>query len=307
MLVTTTSPIPSPNDVMEVNKDPKRFVTVDILSGRFPPEVIVDSIASIPGELEVYTWYEGPKIIRDRGAQFLTEKLFEPLYRLKSDIKLYLYSLEAWNFQRNVDEMDDATLIGDIINSINTIFVKCIYASSFFKFCTEYNEETPLYRLLNGELDLSRKQWLVDLSKKFTAIGKTVEELLGVQPTLVDCIKEWDVKKAYSTLQYVEGFYLIREAVTRGLIEGKKEIQVAFMLPNDEEKYYRDLPDDIEKMLKAEFGEQLNGLEKLKIYFRFYEYGEKMADRPYLGPETYNVPDLEIGNYFNYLPANQGV
>lgn len=292
--------------VMEENKDLKRCVNVDIQAKPLPPDRVVDSLAAIEGELEVYTWYEGPTMITQLGAKFLKEKLFEPLYHLKRDAKLFLYSLEAWNFQRTVDAMNETTPKGVLINSINKMFAECIYSSSFFKFCTQYDQETPLYRLVNGELDLSKKQWLVDLSAKRRPRGKTIEELFGMQPNLVNCINKWDISQSYSMLQYLEGYYLIREALIRGLEQGKHKIQVAFVLPNDEAKYYRDLPADIEKMLQAEFGEKLDGLE-LNIYFRFYQYGSKLASRPYLGPEEYQVPDSEIGNYFNYLPANQRV
>lgn len=306
MLVCPTNSISSPVYVMEVNKDLKKFVTVDLQSQSIAPEEVVDSLASIEGELDVYTWYEGPSVITKLGAKFLKEKLFEPLYNRKGDAKLLLYSLEAWNFQRNVNSMNETTPKGIRINSINKIFIECIYASSFFKFCTQYNQEAPLYRLVNEELP--RKQWLAELSANRNPRGKTIKEIFDQQPTLVDCIKEWDVCKSYSILQYLEGYYLIREALIKGLEQEKQKIQVAFVLPNDEAKYYQDLPEDIEKMLKAEFGEKLNGLE-LNVYFRFYEYGSSISSRPYLGSmqKGLNVRDSEIESYFNYIPANQKV
>ena len=306
MLVFATSSSSSPVYVMEANKDLKKFVTVDIQSTTVAPEEVVDSLASIEGELDVYTWYEGPTAITKLGAKFLKEKLFEPLYNRKSNAKLLLYSLEAWNFQRNINAMNETTPKGVRINCINKVFIECVYASSFFKFCTQYNKETPLYRLVNDELP--RKQWLVELSANRNPRGKTIKELFEEELSLVDCIKEWDVCKSYSILQYLEGYYLIREALIRGVEQGKQKIQVAFALPNDEAKYYQDLPEDIEKMLKAEFGEKLNGLE-LNVYFRFYEYGSAISSRPYLGSmqKGLNVRDSEIESYFNYIPTNQKV
>lgn len=301
MLDSLTNSISSPMYVMEANKGLKRFVAVDIKSDPLSLDEVVNSLVSIEGELDVYTWYEGPTIITKLGAQFLKEKLFEPLYNRKTNAKLLLYSLEAWNFQRNVNAMYETTPKGIRINSINKAFIECIYASSFFKFCTQYNQESSLYRLVNKEL--LRKQWLVELSANRNTRGITVEELFEQQPTLVDCIKEWDVSQSYSILQYLEGYYLVKEALVRGLEKEKQKIQVAFVLPNDEAKYYQDLPDDIEKLLKAEFSEKLNGLE-LNIYFRFYRYGPTVNSRIYLGPmqKGLNVRDSEIENYFNYIP-----
>lgn len=306
MLVSPPCPISSPAYVEEINKGLKNSVTVDIQSKVLTPEEVVDSVASIEGGPDVYTWYEGPAVITKLGAKFLKEKLFEPLFKRESSAKLWLYSLEAWNFQRKVNEMNETTPKGVRINRINKVFVECIYASSFFKFCTQYNQETPLYRLVNEEL--SKKEWLKELSANRKPRLKTVEYLFDKQPNLVECIKEWDVCKSYSILQYLEGYYLIREALIRGLEQGKQKIPVAFVLPNDEAKYYKDLPEDLEKMLKAEFGEKLNGIE-LNVYFKFYEYGSSKSSRPYLGSmkRGLNVPDSAIESYFNYIPAGQKV
>lgn len=300
MLDSLTNSISSSAYVMEANKDLKKLVSIDIQLQPLAAEEVVDSLASIEGELDVYTWYEGPYIITKLGAQFLKDKLFEPLYNRKSNAKLFLYNLKAWNFKNNVNAMNATTPKGVRINCINKVFIECIYASSFFKFCTQYNQETLLYRIINEELP--RKQWLTELSASRDAQGKTIKELFGQQTTLVDCIKEWDVSKSYSILQYLEGYYLIREALIRGLEQRKQKIQLAFVLPNDEAKYYQDLPDDIEKMLKAEFGEKLNGLE-LNVYFKFYKYGSSNLSRPYLGEvkKGLNVRDSAIESYFNYI------
>lgn len=306
MLVSLSGSISSPVNRMDENKSLKQSVSVDIIPNALTPEEVVESVASLEGDLDVYTWYEGPSLITKLGANFLKEKLFEPLYKRKSDAKLWLYSLEAWNFKKNVNAMNETTPKGVRINSINKVFMESIYSSSFFKFCTQYNQETPLYRLVNDELP--KKQWLVDLSANRNPRGKTVKELFDQQSTLVDCIKEWDVSKSYSILQYLEGYYLIRNTLIKGLEQKKQKIQVAFALPNDEAKYYQDLPEDIEKMLRAEFGEKLNGVE-VNVYFRFYEYGPSKSSRPYLGSiqKGLNVRDSEIECYFNYIPASQKV
>lgn len=284
----------------------KKLVTVNMQEQILSPEEVVDSLASIEGELDVYSWYEGPIIITKVGAQFLKEKIFEPLYNCKSDAKIFLYSLEAWNFQKSVNAMNETTPKGVKLNNINKVFIECIYASSFFKFCTQFDQDSSLYRLVNKLL--LKKQYLIKLSEDRKPRGKTIEDLFEKQLTLIDCIKEWDVSKSYSLLQYLEGYYLIREAIRRGLEQNKQKIQVAFVLPNDEAKYYQDLPADIEKMLQAEFGEKLNGLE-LNIYFKFYEYTSTPRSRPYLGPykKSLNVSNSEIGNYFNYIPISQQV
>lgn len=302
MLVSLTNSTPSPVYLVEVNEGLKKCVIVDIQSKPIAPEEVVENLASIEGEPDVYTSYEDPSLITKLGEKFLKEKLFEPLYNLKN-AKLLLYSLEAWNFQRNVNSINETSVKGGHVSSINKVFIDSVYASSFFKFCTQYNHEAHLYLLVNEELP--KKQWLAELSANRNPGGKTVGEFFEQKITLVDCVKEWDVSKSYSILQYLEG-YLIMEVLIKDLEQEEKKIQFAFVLPNDEAKYYQD--EDIEKMLKAEFGEKLNGLD-LNVYFRFYEYGSNMSSRPYLGSlqRGLNVRDSEIENYFNCIPTNQKV
>lgn len=259
---------------------------------------VVESISAMSGRVDLYTWYEGPALITKLGAQFLKENLFEPLYARKKDVKIWAYSLEAWNFLMSADAMNETTLKGELINKINKLFVECIYSSAFFKFCTQFNADDPLYQLVNRELP--KKQWLVNLSAKRKPREIIVRDLLGDRPSLVDCIKTWDVAQSYSLLQYLEGYYLIREAIVRGIDEGRKRIQVAFVLPNDEAKYYRDLPENLDRMLQAEFGDALKEVT-LNVDFRFYKYGSQKSSRPYLGSVEWAVPDSEIESYFNYL------
>lgn len=260
----------------------------------YPPEVVVQNLSQIKGPADIYCWYEGGQGLFKEGACFMKEAIFAPLYQLKEDAKLWLYSLKAWEFLSK-KRMSPSGLC-EAINRIDKKAVECIYSSAFFEYCSK---KSVLYEFIQRELP--KKTWLKELSADEKPCGKTVDDLFKKQSSLFDCIRECDAKRAYSYMQYVEGYYLIRESVRRGLESGQKKIQIAFVLPNDESKYYLDFPKDIETMLQLEFGGLLAELE-IGINFFFFEYKEISA-RPYIdkSPTRERVTEAVVGQYFDYL------
>lgn len=296
-IITQISP---PSFRLEVIEEPKECIRVKIFPDPCPPENVVSSIAAIEGPVDLYTWYEGSQCLPKIGADFLKKSLFESLYRLKQDVKVYLYSLRAWDFKRNVSKMQTSTPIGKKINTINQAAIECIYSSSFFKYCAEIQTKSGLYLYLNQELP--KKKWSFDLSADQKERGITIAKLFNQQGSVFNCINELDVSAAYSIMQYVEGYYLIQESVKRGLLNGQKKIQIAFVLPNDESKYYLDYPQEIKKMLRLDFGEEVSDLE-IDICFRFFEYGDSLCSRPYIDKRrgAPKVKPEEIFSYFDFL------
>lgn len=76
----------------------------------------------------------------------------------------------------------------------------------------------------------------------------------------------------------------------------------AFVLPNDESKYYLDYPKDIENMLQLDFGKDLSGVD-INISFQFFEYGNSLTARPYIDRrrKALKVEGEDIDSYFDYL------
>ncbi len=279
-------------------------ITLQIVSEPSTPcstEFIVEQLAKVEGPVNVYCWYEGPECLPAAGAKYLTEKIFAPLYRLKPAAQLYLYSLNGWDFEKNVADMQPETLLGERINSINDTAIACLYSSSFFRYCVQSAQKSPLYQYASQKLP--EKNWLIELSKEYKKTNKTVAAFFNNQSTLFDCVKDIDVSEAYATMQYVEAYYLIRQAVERGLLKQERKIEIAFVLPNDESKYYKDLPEDIEEMLKLDFGMALMGKE-ISIKFYCFKYGNAAKRRPYLTSRKADakVQPENVLEYFSYLP-----
>ena len=275
-------------------------VQLQMLDEPRSPEKIVHQLSSIDGPVDVYFWFEGSQCLPQSGAIFMKEQFFEPLYQLKPNAKLCLYSLKAWSFEKTITTMPSSTSLGEAINRINTAAVECIYSSLFFQYCRQAAKIEGFYAFINDELP--KKAWLFQLSNAQRKCGTTVGAFFDGQSSLFDCIKEMDLSSAYSLMQYVEGYYLIRESVRKGLEKRQQKIEIAFALPNDESKYYRDLPQDIEQMLQLDFGKDLANIE-INIRFQVFQYGESLASRPYIDKQrkAAKVKPKEISFYFNYL------
>lgn len=150
-------------------QEQKKCIRVQIYPEPCAPKLIVNQLL-IKGPIDIYFWYEGSKCLPKIGAEFMKEKFLEPLYRLKLDAKLCLYSLRAWDFKKTLKNMQPSTPIGEAINRINTAAVECFYSSSFFKYCADV-QKGNLYKFINKELSLDeeqmpqeRKKWLFALS-----------------------------------------------------------------------------------------------------------------------------------------------
>lgn len=278
----------------------KENVDIQLFSDPCTPEVVVKRLAAIEGPMDVYCWYEGERGLPESGALFMRTSIFEPLFAAKSDAKLCLYSLSAWNFTRNVSRMAHSTPLGVTINAINIAAVECFYSSSFFRYCAHVSKQSNLYTFIQEMLP--QKRWLIELSASQKKIGKKIGELFDNQTSLFDCVKDFDVCSAYSLMQYVEGYYLIRESVRTGLQRGQKKITVAFVLPNDEGKYYLDFKKDIQRMLTIDFGNDLIGVD-ITITFQLFQFGESLVSRPYIDKkaDAKKVKEDVVGSYFDYL------
>lgn len=150
MLNSISNTVPTTIYMLETKKESKSFVTIDIQPDPVWPIEVINSLATIEGPVDIYCWYEGPACLPIKGATFMQKYLFEPLFERKKDAKLFLYSLNGWNFNPKTiaGNIPPTTALGRAINAINKVAIECIYASSFFNYCTKTADDTPLYRFI---------------------------------------------------------------------------------------------------------------------------------------------------------------
>lgn len=277
---------------------PKERIRIQFSSDVCTPEEVVQRVASIQGPVDLYTWYEGTQGLPKRGAKFMKECIFQPLYLRKNEIKFWLYSLRAWDFKKDLNRMADSNPLGEVINTINQASIACIQSASFFRYCTEVSKESGLYAYLSQALPA--KAWLFKLFDCNPSSGSTVADLFKNKNSLFDCIKELDLNVAYSSMQYVEGYYLIQKSVREALLKNQKKIEIVFLLPNDESKYYQDYQEEIAKLLIIDFGAALGDLQ-INIAFHFFVYGNSVNCRPYSERQGGKVKPEEVISYFDFL------
>ena len=276
----------------------KKMIQVELTKEILSPEAVVKVIASIEGAVDVICWFEGKTYLPLGGATFLKEKILKPLFQAKSDATLCLYSFkDSWNFKKTVSQMPVSTPVGAAINKLHKAALCCLCAADFFRYCASISSKSPLYSLVSEALP--KKQWLFDLSKDWPTIMK-VSALFDNRPSLFDCIQEMDVNAAYSAMQYCEGYYLVRHSVQRALDAGEKTIQIVFVLPNDEGKYYKDFADDIAEMLQSDFQDALKGVN-VDIRFCFYAYGTSLEQRNYSSNTQPALKPHKIPAFFDFL------
>jgi hypothetical protein len=275
----------------------KEQISCKLFFDYYSPEELVKYLGSIKESIHIYLWYEGTQGVPKSGAEFMKESILKPLYLLKRDSTIYLYSLKGWDFEKNVKNMNKSTLIGEAINSKKSN-IECIYSYSFFQYCMNISKESEIYKYFNEEIP--KKEWLFKYSSK-KQIGKKVIDLFNNQSSLFDFIKDLDVVHAYSAMQFIEGYYLIRESIKKGILKKQRKINTIFVLPNNEIDYYLDYPKDIEKILKLDFGESLINID-INIEFRCFKFKE-ITSRPYIYKTTKakKIKPEEVNYYFDYL------
>lgn len=265
------------------------------------PEKVVDEVSKMEGRVTVYCWYAGPDGLPEEGASFMTDRILRPLIEKKSDVELCLYSLEEWSFRRCVADMEAETELTRKIALINNRAIQALSSGRFFQFCKEARENEDLS--LGIDFKSPEKKGLMDISSKFAPSGKSVEQLFGRSPSLLDSIRELDVVNAYSAMQYLEGYYLVRRLVLKAIGEKMKTVQAVFVLPNDEGKYYKGFKDDLEVWLKRDLGESVETLD-VRVSFLFFKYRKGSSTRPYLTKEGGYVPTEEIPKYLTFKEPN---
>ena len=285
-------------------KDQHRKIEIQMPSKSMPIQTIIESLSSLQDPLDVFCWYEGTQGISAAAAAFSRTSIIEPLLKAKEDAKIYLYSLRGWDFKKSLSKLAYSSSLSDEINKINSSKVQCLEASAFFRYCLKNSYNSQFYDFTSKELP--KKKWVVVLSSSKKDTHKTVSDIFENHSSLFDCIKKEDAAKAYSAIQYIEAYYLIQKAIETRLYNNPKCIEIAFVLPNDEGKYYLDLPQDIEKMLQINFGRKLDGIN-IHISFHSFEYGNSVEDRPYINRDktVAKVDKTEIKSYFDFLSQKQ--
>ena len=219
-------------------------------------------------QLHIYTWFEGTVCIPKSGASFIKEKFLKPLF-CKDKINIYLYSLLHWNFRIR----KKSVLINNQFLPLRNI--DCVCSSGFFEYIK--NIENTNFQLFKYICEnISQREDLLNISKNYRKCNISIFDYFG--KTLLFGEENRDITEIYSILQYLELYYLIRRLLYDSC---DKKIEICFVLPNDESKYYSNFENDLTQMLILDLQEKIFDVEII-ISMYFFKYGDSNNCRPYI-------------------------
>jgi len=248
----------------------------------------VEEVASLQNP-QILIWYIGCNGLKKNGVSFYKDSLIFPIMHQAINPTFWLVDLTAWAALKNsACAIDGSSHFCDEIERIGDCHLKCIRTSLIFKKMQgEIGFEISKY--LKKAI---KRNFILANSASFSKNDILIKDVFKDCPPVLDDLLNFSTNEAYSSLQYLEGCLLIEEVILN--CTGKSspsnltdEIQIVFLLPNDEIKYYQDSEFSFEKDLRFFLSRKLPFLSTRKLEIKVkmipFTYGEQKADRPYNG------------------------
>ena len=242
-------------------------------------ELVLEKISQLPSP-QVFLWYIGSHGLKKGGTSFYQE-MIKTILSFPNQSSCLLMDLTAWGalFNKNVTILK-TNRCAKMINDFAMERVQCLFSSTFFQELQEVKDQKVADYF---KAHLFTNESLKKSSQPFRKSGITIAELFDDHCSVLQPIFAKDASKSYSLLQYLEGYFLIKNAVKNALAK-EGPIHIVFSLPNDESKYYfneqNSFLTDCQFLLEQEFGSQLEGRE-VTINFYNFQFGERIDQRPY--------------------------
>lgn len=234
------------------------------------PSDLAKRIAGL-GPAQVITWFCGRKGVRADWLNFFKAELLEPLRSTQNLDRFLLWDLSAWEKLKGALPTQDKVI--QALQDLCARDLEVLNGETYFEFLKKGGDNADYVR----EHVLTRPFIWENSEKTQSAFGRVVKEALP-SSMLSSEVVEKDVAFAYSGLQYLEGLFLVQEALKRRA----QSNTVVFLLPNDELKYYDDGQGSFQKDLEGFLGKAVN------VHFIPFRFGEDLSCRPYLsnGPKV---------------------
>lgn len=228
----------------------------------------------------IVLWYIGQHGLRGNSLNF-HRQIIAPIYENNKNALFWLYDLTAWGALKNPNiSISKKSRHTTKISSIDSQRIKCISAADIFNKMQTITDHTCINYLQKA---LAR-DFIWQASRSALPAGIMIEDLFKNNCQLLKKYGQSDTNHAYSMLQYLEGCLLVDQIVNITMsTNSQKCMQLFFILPNDEIKYYQDKTNvfakDIEFLLKQRYN--LVGGLKIIVNFFPFKYGEFEHHRPY--------------------------
>ena len=272
----------------------------EIKSSQFDPEIklevsflneesfnqIYHRISSL-SDPQIVTWYIGCNGLKLFTSQFYRDNLIGPLYNTMPNADFWLLDLTAWNAFRDVKKcIKKFSSCCDIIEKFNLDRLHCIRSSEIFRQIEETHDQFILSKMQN----IQKMGFIKENSLNYKKNNFITNQLFPNGCPLMNIWLSVDTSRSYSAFQFIEGCFIIKNIIHHIIMHDPQrlKIEIAFVLPNDEYKYYKDEHHTFQKSVNL-FTTHICrtlGVKTLdvNIFFMNFKFGKKSSDRPY------NVP-----------------
>lgn len=230
---------------------------------------------------QIVTWFM-KQGLKKEWLTFCRDNLLKPCRESTSPAFVF-YNLCNWGNLRNT-KVDKTTAKGSKIikrlDRLNCRDIRCLDSALFFQYLKRCN--TPAVVEYTNSV-IWKREFIWKKSERMPSSGISLERSLG-RAVMLDSVKERDVSKAYSALQYMEGIFLVIEMIRQ--CPQDEEIDLVFLLPNDEVSYYVDGSASFQKDVEEMLLRSGVGNKKITITFLPFQWGKNIKERPYLCKST---------------------
>lgn len=267
--------------------------TVNIVMDYIPPQVavaykknlsreqLVDAIGRVENP-QVVLFYIGEYGFREEGVNYY-KKDIKKIMQQKNQASCCLYDLTAWGALK-----DPTKRVGDfnpnvaVINDFALPRITSLPSSRFF-FWLQAERDAKIISYMNETI--LKRDFIKEKSKGRAETAIIVAQLFNQTVPALEAISLEDCNTQYSTLQYVEGLFLVDQLVAKTLANAAGCINIVFALPNDEWKYYEDQNNsfaaDIAFMIERRYGRKAANLQ-INVMFYTFKWGlDPTRSRPY--------------------------
>lgn len=259
-------------------------VNVEFLDAPLSKEQIVSYISNLSNP-HVVVWYIGCNGLRSAGVQFYQDFLISPILMNHSEVTFWLVDLTAWGaFKKQQCSVLNYNSACEVIENMCHRQVKCIRSADIFDRMQKM-AETDLVEYFHRALS---KSFISSQSKPFQDSNILTGDIFSWHCPVASHWYNHDSSKTYSVFQYLEGCLIVEKILAQNLLNNNFDVQVIFVLPNDEIKYYMDSQNSFQEDVKFLVSKQCEVLGinnvRLQVSFLPFTYGLILQDRPYNAP-----------------------
>lgn len=258
---------------------------------------------------QVVLWYIGCNGLKNKTIEYYRNNIIHPVLQVNPITTFWLLDLVAWNsFKSKSGSIYKSSSYCETIYNLNDSRLKPIGSSKIFQDMLNLNKP-EIIRDLDS---VSKLDFLKKVSASYPNTGIITRDIFRKKLKFGDMLLNKDSSKSYAFFQYVEGCMLVKNIIEQSLLDfgPTSDIEIIFLLPNDELKYYNDgsktFMNSIESILNSSYKSR-----NFNLFIDFYSFpfGSSSACRPYIvkdKPPSKNALTLsEIIGSTNIISENK--